>query len=702
MFVPRSLKKVSDNSSDLQKFNKKRKVVHVKASSPGERGCNVDSQESDSLTNAEAPIISLLNESTTGDLSDDEITKWSHDAPPWITGEPKCVVCGRLGQYVSSATEADVCSMECKTVDLRKSARENQLRALRMDSTSLRIARKDENATNVRNGQPSEPPQDFYSYDECPELSRLTAAQVCEARRRLGVNVADTAPRPVLCLSHLHLPKNILANVEASGILLPTPVQAQTWPVVLAGSDVVVVSEEGSGKTAAYVLPAVLHALRTRDRIRRSSQDTSTVDISLTMRQHNLGESDGADSDVRVLRAEKKPSVLVLTPSREECFKIEELTKTMTSGCGFRTCHVVGNDSVRTQVYRLRQGVHFIVATPGRLVSLINTCGDVDFSSINFVVIDDAHILLDRKNSFYSQVDELLGHVSPIRQTVVVCSTLPSYIRHRALQMSCEPEELSFRPAAFDSESYNGASEASTGPGTSSNPREAAAAQGNAADKTRYNGQTLAAGEYVQGPIINIPYKNGSCQQGVAGAASIGDLRLEALWVEDSQKKFRLFDMLRTQGSQPYPGPAVVIVEHSVGADMLADTIQTKTSIRTVALHGSLPKIEKDQIILSLGDRQACRIEGASWRVEVSEDVSETDLVGCVVVTPGSAKLLATISLRFVVFFDLPASVGVEELRLLTAQVSSASPNLNVFIFLNAGVGPKLSEFQRFFCRDSK
>ena len=135
----------------------------------------------------------------------------------------------------------------------------------------------------------------------------------------------------------LGLSKTVLAAVESLGYSEPTPVQAQAIPVVLDRRDVIAAAKTGTGKTAAFSLPAL-------DMLEKAKRP-------------------------------KSPSMLVITPTRELAMQIAEVCSTIADKTSHRIATVVGGVAVNPQITRLAKGVDVLIATPGRLIDLMNQKG---------------------------------------------------------------------------------------------------------------------------------------------------------------------------------------------------------------------------------------------------------------------------------------------------------------------------------------
>ncbi len=189
-----------------------------------------------------------------------------------------------------------------------------------------------------------------------------------------------------MAFSALGLDPALSSAVSAMGYELPTPIQTDAIPVVLQGHDVVGCAQTGTGKTAAFMLP-------TLQRI-----------------AHGHGTR-----------------ALVITPTRELCLQIEEVGRALGHHTRHSVVAVYGGVGYEPQAKRVRKGADLIVATPGRLLDMMNR-RDVDLSHVEVLVIDEADRMLDM--GFWPDVKRILRAVPPGRQNLLFSATMsPEVLR---------------------------------------------------------------------------------------------------------------------------------------------------------------------------------------------------------------------------------------------------------------------------------
>ena len=192
----------------------------------------------------------------------------------------------------------------------------------------------------------------------------------------------------------LQLAPPILRAVAAEGYQTATPIQAQAIPHALAGRDVLGSAQTGTGKTAAFALPML----------------------------HRLAQSMPAGNKPKAARAR----ALVLCPTRELANQIVDSFRTYGAHLGVRSAVIFGGVKQAGQVAKLRRGVEVIVATPGRLLDLMNQ-GYVDLGGIETLVLDEADRMLDM--GFINDIRKIVSHTPQKRQTLLFSATMPREIR---------------------------------------------------------------------------------------------------------------------------------------------------------------------------------------------------------------------------------------------------------------------------------
>ena len=198
---------------------------------------------------------------------------------------------------------------------------------------------------------------------------------------------------PAVPFSRLGLDSTLLENLARLGYTEPTPVQREAIPAVLSGGDLLVSSQTGSGKTAAFVLPG-LQRLRTRAAVRSNG-----------------------------------PRMLVLTPTRELALQVQKATHGYCSGQHLLTACLVGGVPFGKQLGAVRKMIDIVIATPGRLKDHMDR-GSVDLSRVELLVLDEADRMLDM--GFQEEIDSIIARAPKERQTLLFSATLHGVVGHLA------------------------------------------------------------------------------------------------------------------------------------------------------------------------------------------------------------------------------------------------------------------------------
>ena len=206
----------------------------------------------------------------------------------------------------------------------------------------------------------------------------------------------------------------ILKAIEDTGFETPSDIQQLAMPHLLQGKDIMASAPTGTGKTAAFVLPALQRLL-----------------------DNKPGEGRG-------------PRVLVLTPTRELAKQVADNIFTFTKYASMRSGSIVGGTPYPPQMKMLRQPLDLMVATPGRLIDHINS-GRVDFSRLEVLVLDEADRMLDM--GFIDDVNKIAALTPENRQTVLFSATLEGEILRVAKKILKNPERVQVAGVKFKHES---------------------------------------------------------------------------------------------------------------------------------------------------------------------------------------------------------------------------------------------------------
>ena len=192
--------------------------------------------------------------------------------------------------------------------------------------------------------------------------------------------------------------------IEVNGFTSPTPIQMKAIPLVRQGYDLLAAAQTGTGKTAAFVLP---------------------------MLQKIIEEP--------TLYQKRVPRVLVLTPTRELAAQVGETILSLSKDLGVRSAVVFGGVGINPQKGAIAKGLDFLVATPGRLLDLMNQ-GFADLSKTHILILDEADRMLDM--GFLPDLKRILKALPPDRQTLLFSATFSPEIKKLASEFLNKPESV--------------------------------------------------------------------------------------------------------------------------------------------------------------------------------------------------------------------------------------------------------------------
>ncbi|KAM0684357.1 ATP-dependent RNA helicase dbp2 [Mitosporidium daphniae] len=242
-------------------------------------------------------------------------------------------------------------------------------------------------------------------YREAPSVSALTASEVFEIRKSMGITVSgENIPKPVVSFSEACMPPSVLREIESLGFTKPTPIQAQGWPMAMSGRDMIGIAETGSGKTLAYLLPAIVHITA----------------------QPSIRPGDG-------------PICLVLAPTRELAVQIQEECRKFGRSARIRSLSVYGGVPKGPQARELSRGVEILIATPGRLIDMLRD-SRTNLKRITYLVLDEADRMLDM--GFEPQIRAIVDQIRPDRQTLMWSATWPKEVQRLAADYSRSPIQV--------------------------------------------------------------------------------------------------------------------------------------------------------------------------------------------------------------------------------------------------------------------
>lgn len=207
----------------------------------------------------------------------------------------------------------------------------------------------------------------------------------------------------------LNLTSPIMKAIKSEGYEVPTDIQYKAIPYLLQGKDLVGCAQTGTGKTAAFAIP-VLQILAGKK-----------------------GNATGS----------KSIKALILTPTRELAIQISQKFTDYAKYINIKNCVIYGGVSQRPQVQALREGTEILIATPGRLLDLINQ-RFVKLHNIQFLILDEADTMLDM--GFINDVKKIIAFLPKTRQTALFSATMPAQISKLSDSILTDPVRVAVNP----------------------------------------------------------------------------------------------------------------------------------------------------------------------------------------------------------------------------------------------------------------
>ncbi|CDO56188.1 hypothetical protein DV495_002854 [Geotrichum candidum] len=235
--------------------------------------------------------------------------------------------------------------------------------------------------------------KNFYKENEA--VAARSDAEIAEFRKKHSMTVKGTdIPKPVETFDEAGFPNYVLKEIKQQGFPNPTSIQSQGWPMALSGRDVIGIAATGSGKTLSYCLPAIVHINA----------------------QPLLAPGDG-------------PICLVLAPTRELAVQIQQECSKFGKSSRIKNTCVYGGVPRGQQIRDLARGVEICIATPGRLIDMLES-GKTNLRRVTYLVLDEADRMLDM--GFEPQIRKIVDQIRPDRQTCMWSATWPKEVQRLA------------------------------------------------------------------------------------------------------------------------------------------------------------------------------------------------------------------------------------------------------------------------------
>ncbi|XP_022315716.1 uncharacterized protein LOC111119633 isoform X2 [Crassostrea virginica] len=232
-------------------------------------------------------------------------------------------------------------------------------------------------------------------YVEHPGVSSRSQMDIDQFYNEHQVTVKGSGiPKPIFTFDEGGFPEYVMSNIRRQTWTCPTPIQTVSWPVALSGRDCVGIAQTGSGKTAGFIVPSIVHINH----------------------QPHLQPHDG-------------PIVLVLVPTRELAQQVQEVANDFGHASRIRNVCVYGGAPKGPQIRDLERGAEICIATPGRLIDFLEA-GKTNLRRCTYLVLDEADRMLDM--GFEPQIRKIVEQIRPDRQTLMWSATWPKDVRKLA------------------------------------------------------------------------------------------------------------------------------------------------------------------------------------------------------------------------------------------------------------------------------
>ena len=213
--------------------------------------------------------------------------------------------------------------------------------------------------------------------------------------------------------TNLNVSSSIIELLDKENILKPTPIQEKSIPLLLSGKDVIGQAQTGTGKTFSYAIPAIM----------------------------------------KINANDKNIQTLILCPTRELSLQVSnEIKKLITNNKKLKVCTIYGGESYEKQFRELDRKPQIVVGTPGRIIDQMER-GKLDFSNINYLVLDEADEML--KMGFQEDLETILKTMPSNKQNALFSATLPPFIKNVAMKYMNNPEMIKIESKSLTVDSIN-------------------------------------------------------------------------------------------------------------------------------------------------------------------------------------------------------------------------------------------------------
>lgn len=246
-------------------------------------------------------------------------------------------------------------------------------------------------------------------YNECEEIKNIPESEINAFRISNGIYVKNSNIRPIFQWSQLGIPSIIYDTLMLLGYDKPSPIQSESLPKIMSGSDFIGIAKTGSGKTISFLLPLF--------RLLFGNKSDKISGFS-------------------------EPRAIIITPTRELTVQIGKTCRPFTDAMALKVVKCYGGQSISVQIGELKKGCDVVIGTPGRIIDLLcsNNGKILNLSKIQYFVMDEADRMFDL--GFEPQIEKIVEQCRPERQNVLFSATFPNKMQWLARRMTNNPIEV--------------------------------------------------------------------------------------------------------------------------------------------------------------------------------------------------------------------------------------------------------------------
>ncbi len=255
-----------------------------------------------------------------------------------------------------------------------------------------------------------------------------------------------------MLFSEIDLEPTLADSIQKMGYAEATPIQSEAIPLILSGKDIAGLAQTGTGKTAAFVIPLIDRILKSQKLAASQAVSGGASSVEQPTEERPTEAQPNSDVQAEASQEEKKKPtlryfenwkpnqfILILVPTRELAEQVQEQIHKLGHDAGMKSFAIYGGTGYDRQKEALRSGLHFIVATPGRLIDLFKE-HLIDMKQVRAIVFDEADRMFDM--GFKDDMKFILQRIPRERQFLVFSATLNFEVLNTAYQFGADPVEI--------------------------------------------------------------------------------------------------------------------------------------------------------------------------------------------------------------------------------------------------------------------